>query len=264
MNADGEPMPSTITDGSITDGLVPGRIALFLDVDGTLLDLAPRPGAVVVPQSLLVSLANAEKALGGALALVSGRSIDDLDRLFAPLHLRASGVHGAQTRFTPRGPEQPDDEAEGLPLNLWMALTEVLFDFPGTFAENKRYSFAVHYRTMPILKRRLRAALIQLVAAHAHLDLDMIHGHSVFEIKPRGFDKGKAIERFIARKPFLGRMPVFIGDDATDEAGFAVVVSHGGRAFSVGGERPGVNGVFPSPESVRNWLAEFGPRRARA
>ena len=254
-------MPSTIAD-ELQDGLKIERTALFLDVDGTLLDLAPRPGAVVVPPSLIASLAEADKALGGALALVSGRSLDDLDRLFAPLQLRASGVHGAQTRFCPGDAKPAEEEPEGLPRRLWMALTEVLFDFPGTFAENKRYSFAVHYRTVPMLKPRLRAALMQLMAAHADVQLDMIHGHSVFEIKPRGFDKGKAIERFIARKPFLGRVPVFIGDDATDESGFATVISHGGHAFSVGREMPGVSFVFPTPENVRHWLSHFGRRRA--
>ncbi|MBV8764665.1 MAG: trehalose-phosphatase [Hyphomicrobiales bacterium] len=253
-------MPSTSAD-EFQDGLKIERTALFLDVDGTLLDLAPRPGAVFVPPSLIDSLARADDALGGALALVSGRSIDDLDRLFAPLKLRASGVHGAQTRFSPNKPKEADEEAEGLPRQLWMALTEVLFDFPGTFAENKRYSFAVHYRTVPMLKPRLREALQCLLASYAALQLDMIHGHSVFEIKPRGFDKGKAIDRFISREPFRGRIPIFVGDDATDESGFAAVVSHGGRAFSVGRERPGASFVFPAPENVRCWLARFGQRR---
>ena len=254
-------MPSTIAD-EFQDGLKIERTALFLDVDGTLLDLAPRPGAVFVPPSLITSLAAIDDALDGALALISGRSIDDLDRLFAPLQLRASGVHGAQTRFFPTDANEKDEEAEGLPRKLWTALTEVLFDFPGTFAENKRYSFAVHYRTVPMLKQRLRDSLMSLIAAHADLQLDMIHGHSVFEIKPHGFDKGKAIKRFIDRKPFQGRVPVFIGDDVTDESGFATVVSHGGHAFSVGSERPGVSFVFPAPENVRCWLTRLGQRRA--
>jgi trehalose 6-phosphate phosphatase len=243
---------------ALVSGLEAERIALFLDVDGTLLDLAPRPTAVVVPGSLISSLARAEKALEGALALVSGRSIDDLDRLFAPLSLRASGVHGAEIRFTPADIDRPDNAATSLPRKLWMALTELLFDFPGTFAENKRFSFAVHYRTVPILKGRLREELEHFVACHANLNLSLIHGHSVFEIKAQGFDKGSAIEKFIKRSPFLGRMPIFIGDDSSDEAGFAAVVRHGGQAFSVGHESPGVSGVFPGPESVRHWLAEFG------
>jgi trehalose 6-phosphate phosphatase len=231
--------------------------ALFLDVDGTLLDFAPRPGAVIVPPSLIEALARAESALGGALALVSGRSIEDLDRLFAPLRLCASGVHGAQLRFAPSGSEELYEEAEGLPRRLWNALTEILFDFPGTFAENKRYSFAVHYRTVPILKGRLRERLNTLLTEHKDLDLVMLHGHSVFEMKSCGFDKGKAIERFIARKPFSGRVPIFIGDDATDEPGFAVVARLGGRAFSVGDLRPGASFAFPGPESVRSWISAF-------
>jgi trehalose 6-phosphate phosphatase len=242
----------------MASALQAGGIALFLDVDGTLLDLAPRPTAVVVPASLIASLARAQRALGGALALVSGRSIEDLDHLFAPLSLRASGVHGAEIRITPPEIERHDEALMELPRKLWMALTEALFDFPGTFAENKRFSFAVHYRTVPVLKRRLREALERLVAAHERMNLALIHGHSVFEIKPRGFDKGRAIERFIERPPFLGRVPIFIGDDSPDEAGFAAVVQHGGQAFSVGHERPNVSGVFRGPECVRRWLAEFG------
>ena len=267
-------MPRSATDGPTTE-LDREHTALFLDVDGTLLDLAPRPGAVAVPASLIESLARVEAALGGALALVSGRSIDQLDLLFAPLSLSASGVHGAQMRFAPNepwsrpilasregqaplrretGPRNGDAE-EGLPRSLWMALMEVLFDFPGTFAENKRHSFAVHYRTMPILKRRLRERLIELIARRADLDLELLHGHSVFEIKSRVFDKGKAIARFLTHEPFRGRSPIFIGDDTTDEAGFATVVAHGGQAFSVGTQRAGASFVFPTPASVRRWLA---------
>jgi len=257
-------MPNATIVHAGADGLPIERAALFLDVDGTLLDLAPRPTAVVVPPSLVTSLARLEKLLDGALALVSGRSIDDLDRLFAPLRLCASGVHGAQWRLAGYGPEHALQEAEGLPRRLWLALTEVLFDFPGTFAENKRYSFAVHYRTVPMLKQRLRRALGTLVATFADLDLVMIHGHSVFEITKRGFDKGRAIERFLARRPFSGRVPVFIGDDATDEAGFAAVVRLGGHAFAVGGRRPGASFVFAAPESVRQWLAAFAAGQAQA
>jgi trehalose 6-phosphate phosphatase len=257
-------MPIAFMEEAGAQGLRAEKAALFLDVDGTLLDLAPRPGAVVVPPSLIESLARAEKALDGALALVSGRSIEDLDRLFAPLRLCASGVHGAQSRFAPHGSEAPSTDADGLPRRLWMALTEVLFDFPGTFAENKRYSFAVHYRTVPMLEAALREALILLLAAHADLDLIMIHGHSVFEIKQHGFDKGKAIERFVARKPFSGRVPIFIGDDTTDEAGFAAVVRLGGHAFAVGAPRPGTSFVFPTPENVRQWLSAFCRRQGDA
>lgn len=255
-------MRSAITDEAGAGELRAEHSALFLDVDGTLLDLAARPDGVFVPPSLIDSLALAEKALDGALALVSGRTIDDLDRLFAPLRLDASGVHGAQSRFAPQNSEQSHEEADPLPRELWLALTKVLFDFPGTFAENKRCSFAVHYRSVLMLEEPLRKALSALIATHADLDLVIMHGHSVFEIKPHGFDKGKAIERFIARKPFSGRVPIFIGDDTTDEAGFAAVVRAGGHAFSVGSLRSGASFAFETPGSVRQWLSAFARRRA--
>ncbi len=241
-----------------TDRLDTRRIALFLDIDGTLLDLAPRPTAVIVPPTLVSSLADAQRALGGALAVISGRPLDDIDRLFTPLTLPASGVHGAQTRFRSDAAHDAEDDADCLPRSLWMDLTEILFDFPGTFAENKRFSFAVHYRTAPIVKPRLHAALERLIGRHPELDLEMIHGHSVYELKQGGFDKGTAIGRFMERPPFSGRMPIFIGDDTTDEAGFAAVVDRGGKAFSVGQQRPHVSGVFPRPETVRNWVAKIG------
>lgn len=255
-------MPRNGIDGP-GESLDARRTALFLDVDGTLLDIAPRPGSVAVPSSLIETLANAEKALEGALALVSGRPLEELDRLFAPLTLRASGVHGAQTRLSPEGTHQERLLSEaGLPLRLWMALTELLFEFPGTFAENKRYGFAVHYRTVPMLEERLRAAMTDLVARHADLDLQLLSGHFIFEIKSRRVDKGKAIIRFLQHEPFSGRMPIFIGDDATDEAGFVAVVDHGGRAYSVGAWRPHVSFVFDAPEDVRRWLAQLPNDRA--
>ena len=133
-----------------------GPVALFLDVDGTLLDLAERPERVVTPAGLISTLARTERKLGGALALISGRPLDDLDRLFAPLRLRASGVHGAEMRFDPDAPAIPSPQVSELPASLWMALTAALKEFPGVFAENKRYSFAIHYRQAPHAGAALR------------------------------------------------------------------------------------------------------------
>jgi trehalose 6-phosphate phosphatase len=149
---------------SIAEVERPDRVALFLDVDGTLLDIAALPTSVIVPPSLIRSLSQAEKRLGGALALVSGRSVDDLDRLFDPLHLRASGVHGAQMRFEPGDPIRAAGDAQPLPRSLWDALIGLLEQFEGTIVENKRFSFAVHYRMAPRLGPRLRDALELLIA----------------------------------------------------------------------------------------------------
>lgn len=240
------------------------RLALFLDVDGTLLDLAERPDDVTIPDGLLSDVAAAQTKTAGALALVSGRVIADLDRLFAPLRLPAAGVHGAELRLDPAGETRPAPEADALPLALWTALNAVLHDFPGTFVENKRYSYAVHYRQAPAAGQALRARLRLLLEALPRSGITMLAAHYAFELKFREFDKGRAVAAFLATPPFRDRTPIFIGDDDTDEAGFAAVAACGGRAYSVGRRRPGVVGVFESPSDVRGWLAAFAAGSAFA
>lgn len=247
-------------EGAVMHGFTaPGKgpFALFLDVDGTLLDLAERPSAVSTPTGLIRSLTKAERKLQGALALVSGRRIEELDRLFAPLRLRASGVHGAEVRVHPDRQPTSAPEAAALPLSLWTDLTEALREFPGTFAENKVFSFAIHYRLAPDAEAPLRQLLTRLVESERRASIEVVRAHCALELKARGFDKGSAIESFLLGHPFLGRTPIFIGDDATDEAGFAVVASRGGYAYSVGRRRPGTLGAFDEPRAVRDWLAGF-------
>ncbi|MBV9551236.1 MAG: trehalose-phosphatase [Alphaproteobacteria bacterium] len=237
----------------------PADVALFLDVDGTLLDIAPRPDAVEVPPSLLRDLAAAAEAADGAVALVSGRPVAELDRLFAPLRLAASGVHGAELRLRPN-----DDVAalaEGrLGDEAWDALTRLLAGFPGSYAENKEVSFAVHYDDRGTDVAALKAALSRLMErmAAAGTATHLIAGHAVFELQLRGFDKGRAIRRFLDHPPFRGRRPVFIGDDEIDRAGFDTALALDGIAYSVGRRMPGLNGGFSSPAAVRAWLHEFG------
>lgn len=232
------------------------RIGLFLDVDGTLLDLAARPDEVVVPYGLVAHLAAAERRAEGALALVSGRPIADLDRLFAPLRPRAAGVHGAELRL------DPDDgtialKAAPLPDAVWKALGALVAGFPGTFAENKRFGFTVHYRQAPDAGPALRRRLAAFVEALPYAGITMLNAHLAFELKAEAVDKGRAIAAFLKRPPFRGRTPVFVGDDDTDEAGFAAVAAAGGRAYAVGRARPGVAGVFECPSAVRAWLAAY-------
>ena len=236
----------------------PGTIGLFLDVDGTLLDIAPRPEAVEVTAELLRDLAAAEAALDGALALVSGRSIEDLDGLFAPLRLAASGVHGAELRRRPDG--RVTLLAEGrLGDDAWNSLSRLLAEFPGSWAENKGVSFAVHYPDPGTDIDRLEAALHSLMGrlASAGEPLQLIAGHAVFEVQLCGFDKGRAIRRFMKEPPFLGRRPVFLGDDKIDRAGFETALKLGGLAYSVGIDMPGVSGKFANPGAVRAWLHEL-------
>ena len=239
-------------------------IALFLDVDGTLLEFAPSPQTAVVPEGLVLSLARAKSALGGALALVSGRPVSDLDRLFQPLRTRASGVHGAEIRFDPMAPAVFAARAVALPGRMWRRLNAMLTDFPGAVAENKRFSFAVHYRAAPNLAARLRDALSRFVCDEAPRDVELIEGRLVYELKARGFDKGMAVQRFMARPPFAGRTPIFVGDDATDEDGFAAVADLRGFAYSVGRLSPAATDAFADPTTVSQWLDGLVTEQVRA
>jgi trehalose 6-phosphate phosphatase len=236
--------------------LNPKKAALFLDVDGTLIDFAPKPDDVVVPAGLVDDLASAERRLGGALALLSGRSIGDLDRLFAPLQLRIGGIHGAEIRDTPCGDGTATFHGH-LSESAWCDLSELLRGYPGTFAENKGVSFAVHYPPELAPATELRAALEALAVRFAERDLELVAGHRVFELKFRGFDKGKAISRFMAREPFAGRRPVFVSDSRIDQAGFEAALDLGGMAYSVGDGIPGLTGNFPTPTAVRAWLRQL-------
>ena len=238
--------------------LRPEGVGLFLDVDGTLLDIAPRPDAVEVEPGLPGDLAAAQRTLCGAVALVSGRPIAELDRLFAPLRLAASGVHGAQFR------RRPGDSivalADGCLGNAaWRALNRLLGEHPGSYAENKEVSFAVHYPDPGTDIAGLKAALERMTERFAPpgRTLNLLAGRAVFEIQLAGFDKGRAIRRFMDEPPFRGRKPVFIGDDEIDRAGFDAALSLGGFAYAVGTELPGLTGSFPGPAAVRAWLHGF-------
>lgn len=235
------------------------RMCLFLDVDGSLIEIASRPEAVVVPPSLVVDLGRASEALGGALALVSGRAIEQLDVLFDPLRLRASGVHGAEMRFSP---DTDVDRLPGaaLPQPVRGDLSALLRDFPGTFVEDKRFSLAIHYRAVPAAGEALLAALRALVARQAEAALILLPGHFVFELKRPGFDKGEAVRRFMADPPFRDRTPIFIGDDVTDRPGFAAAIAAGGSAYGVGRPIAGTTGTFDSPSAVREWVGRIAGR----
>jgi trehalose 6-phosphate phosphatase len=141
---------------------------------------------------------------------------------------------------------------------VWPALVRLLGRFPGTFAEDKRASLSVHFRTAECSADELRAALERLVTGFGAFELELVAGYLVFEIRRPGFDKGQAIERFMAKTPFRGRRPVFIADDAMDRAGFDAALARGGFAFSVGSELPGLSGRFTGPAAVRAWLQRLG------
>ena len=229
------------------------RIAVFLDVDGTLLDLASTPHEVRVPPSLLRTLWMMRERTGGAVALVSGRLIGDLDFVFSPLRFSAVGGHGAEIRLDPYGAIV---EQTTLPLDaeLKRRLKEVASHHRNVIVEDKGHSVALHYRLaldegLPVVDE-----VFHTCKGFAPNSYELLTGKAVIEIKSPGFDKGTAVRTLMNHAPFSGRMPIFVGDDTTDEAAFAVVPEYGGVAISVGRKVPGVDGRFQSPDDVRRWL----------
>lgn len=234
--------------------------AFFLDVDGTLLDIAAHPDAVVVPPDLVGGLDQLARRAGGALALVSGRAIASLDDLFGLARFAAAGSHGAEMRAAPGAdilslaPLDPD---------LRSAVHVVAAEFDDVFVEDKGTAIAVHYRSQPTLRPVLRRALDESVGDRP--DITILPGHCVFEIKRAGHDKGTAVAAFLAEPAFSGRTPVFIGDDVTDEAGFRTVIAAGGLAIAVGAPRGGAEMVLPDAHAVRTLIAHLAaePRQLR-
>ncbi|MEK9970079.1 MAG: trehalose-phosphatase [Ferrovibrio sp.] len=230
--------------------------ALFLDVDGTLVDIAQSPDDVRVSPALRADLEAVASRLDGALALISGRSIEALDRLFHPLRLPASGQHGSEWRPAARDAVLPM-AATPLTENLNRIVTQIDRLHPGILIERKSHAVAVHYRHAPELGPVIGSLLGEAVANVEGLML--MPGKCVWEIKDATQSKGTAVARFLQQRTFLNRVPVFIGDDRTDEDGFQVVEQHGGQAFAVGAlarkrlYQPG----FATPADVRQWLGEF-------
>ena len=206
--------------------------ALFLDVDGTLLDIKPDPDAVRASPPLRQLLAAASRSLENALALVSGRSIASLDRIFSPLCLPAAGLHGLERRDAAGRVHYPVGYA-GRIARARRELLDFVQSSPGLLLEDKGAALALHYRNAPGLEAECRRR-IGIALAVAGDDFHVQHGKMVFELKPSGQDKGTAIEAFMQEAPFRGRQPIFIGDDLTDEDGFRVVNALGGVSIRVG------------------------------
>jgi trehalose 6-phosphate phosphatase len=236
-------------------GLRPGAIALFLDVDGTLVKIEREPRAVHVPARLRQLLAALQRATAGALALVSGRPLEQLDQLFAPLQLSAAGLHGLERR-TPGG----DVVRARLDPIVLAAARERLGGFaarhPGVLLEDKGMTLALHYRLAPA-QQAAAARLVQEMVAASQGRLVLLEGKMVLELKPPDSDKGQAIAAFMAEAPFAGRQPVFAGDDLTDEAGFALVNRSGGISIRIGADpRPtAATHGLPDVGAVEGWLA---------
>lgn len=203
--------------------------ALFLDFDGTMVDIAPQPEDVRVPQLLIGTLQRLHDYLGGAVAVISGRPIGQIDSFLAPLRLPVAGVHGAERRSADGSMKLLSTH----PLELVEAAARGLAArHPGLLVESKRGSIALHYRLAP----ELEALCLQTMqdAVEKSPGLTLLRGKMVAEAKPGGASKGRAIEAFLEEAPFAGRVPVFIGDDITDEVGFSAVQRMGGMGVKVG------------------------------
>ena len=226
--------------------------ALFLDVDGTILHFADTPNGVAPSTRVCRVLRRLTASLGGAVALISGRTIENLDRLFAPLRLPAAGLHGLERRDA-GGAHHVLGEIQALE-HLRPPFAHLAASRKGVMLEDKGRALAVHYRMAPDEAAAIRHEVETLVHPSVR-DLRIIHGNMVSEVKPRHADKGSAIHAFMREAPFMGRVPAFVGDDITDEDGFAAVNALDGHAIHVG-ERAGTVARYrlADVDHVITWL----------
>ena len=234
---------------------MPGRPwCLFLDVDGTLLELADTPGGVAVDATLMPLLDRLRILAGGALALVSGRTIENLDQLLGSHHLPIAGLHGCERRdatghlhVAPVAVEQLADVRAGL--------QRMVARNPNLMLEDKGAGLALHFLKAPELEHELRAE-VALLSAPLVPRFAILDGHAVIEVKPAAHTKDSAVSEYMEEPPFRGRLPVFIGDDVTDYGGFAAVRRFDGLAIAVG---PRVKSEWwlPDPPAVRRWLEQL-------
>jgi trehalose 6-phosphate phosphatase len=232
------------------------QCAILLDIDGTLLDLAPTPREVWVPPGLATTLRSLLARTSGALALVSGRSLNDIDLIFAPEQFPAVGGHGAEMRISTDS-EAVATHAPPMDKELKRRLAAIAKLSPGILLEDKGYSLALHYRLAPHAEKAIYEAVSLIRADLPNAPIEVLPGKCVCEIKHSGFNKASGVLELMIHEPFRGRRPIFIGDDVTDESVFAIMPDLGGLAFSVGRRAQGVAGHFDEPRDVREWLAHL-------
>lgn len=220
------------------------RTALLLDVDGTLLDFAPTPLDVTVPEGLPATLAAVKRRLDGALGMISGRPVEQVAALFGDIPQAIAGEHGGAVRHAPDAPvERPSLPA---PPPAWLIEAEALArTWPGALLEHKARGFVLHYRQAPGAEAALRDALSRLIETDPAFLL--MPAHMAWEVRPRGADKGSALLTVMGQAPFTGRLPVFVGDDATDRDAVRAAQNMGGIGLMVAE-------AFGDPSGVRSWL----------
>jgi trehalose 6-phosphate phosphatase len=235
--------------------LIHSQHALFLDFDGTLADIAPHPSAVYVHSDMVPMLRNLHHVLGGAMAIVSGRPIAQIDMFLNPLKLPVAGEHGTQLRNSEGEFFELDARTLAPTLAPLLESAQLLArQHPALLLEVKTAGLALHYRMAPALYNLCWQTLSPLVQHQPNLVL--MRGKYVIEVAPSMVDKGTAIQHFLQQPPFAGRTPVFIGDDSTDEAGFAAVQDLGGQGIKVGAGPSVAQHRCPNPSALRSWLAQ--------
>jgi trehalose 6-phosphate phosphatase len=242
---------------SRVEGLVAARspMALFLDIDGTLLDVALTPSTVHVPPGLAELLTSISTRLSGALAIVTGRSIAEADRLLQPWQSVAAGVHGAEMRVSASGPIR--SLTPSFDPRLTADIKAAAESIPGTVFEDKGTGIALHYRLAPEVKEPLLETLETLVPKYPGQFM-IVGGRKVFEILPIGFSKGRALRQLVALPEFANRVPLMIGDDIADVEAFRVAEDMGGYGLKVAGENfTAAEASFHGPAEVLRWLQVF-------
>lgn len=246
--------PRAVTVPDPSAPIWPDEPALFLDLDGTLLHFSEEPSGVHVSDRVLRLLGRLQSVTGGAVAVVSGRALDDVDRLLTPLIFPVAAVHGLVRRDSQGavGRAEIDEQAFA---RLERALGEFVEEHPGTLLEHKRHTLALHYRRRPDLEHAVIETVESRIAECAP-DLSMLHGNMVVEVKPSDQDKGSAIMAFMNEMPFRDRTPVFIGDDVTDEDGFRAVNELGGLSVKVADGDTVAQARLADIDAVLRWLEQ--------
>jgi trehalose 6-phosphate phosphatase len=235
--------------------------AIFLDLDGTLIDIASDPHLVTIPADLVPVLSRLSIRLGGALAIITGRTIREIDRFLHPLRLPVAGVHGSEMRTMIDG--EPRLTVGQLDPVVEAQVQQLSSLAPGVLVENKGYSIAVHFRRAQSAETQIKAELRKIVAGTPD-HFVLAPGRCVIEVVPRYISKGTALQAFMEMAAFKRRKPIMIGDDIPDESALAAAVRLGGRGLRVAGEHFRERADFEGPAEVRAWLASMVELSERA
>jgi trehalose 6-phosphate phosphatase len=236
-------------------------IAIFTDFDGTLVDLAPTPDAIHVPSELADELQQSAEYLDGAIAVISGRAIADLDQYIRPMSVALAGSHGVERRRTDGSQAPIDADRSAKSRQLAERLQEFVASHPGLLLETKPATVALHYRQLP---EQEEACIEAMQAAIADVpQFSLLRGKMVVEARPQGFTKGAALRAFLEEEPFRGRLPIFLGDDVTDEEGFDVAQELGGIGIKVGEGETHAHMRTPDTATARAIIRDLAARAAR-